>query len=374
MLVQPERLSCIISLMKDNHFDYEEEFHNRDKKYFRKERKILSKKDRSKYKKTDLDKKKIEIPKGEHLKRGRVLTIMADGILVGCEKKIYLCSLRGSLKKENFRVKNLVAVGDFVLFEPYKGETGSIKHIEERQSVLSRAEQIHRRKEQLIAVNIDQVLITTSVVIPPLKPPLIDRYIIASLKGNMDPVIVINKIDLLKTSSKEKDFFEKVVEIYTRLKIPIVAVSAETGEGIEILKKMMEGKSSVFSGQSGTGKTSLINLITGSSFLTSAAIEKTRKGAHTTTTTRLLPIENGGFCVDTPGIKSFGMWNLKQHEVAQYFVEITQHAAFCKYPNCTHIREPGCAVKKAVEKGEISLLRFDSYCALITNLDETTKR
>lgn len=360
--------------MKDNHFDYEEEFHNRDPKQFRKERKILSKKDRSKFKKTDLDKKKTDVPMGKHLRRGRVLTIMADGILVDHEDTLYTCTLRGALKKENQRIKNLVAVGDFVLFEPYENETGSIHYVEERRSVLSRAEQIHRRKEQLIAVNIDQVLITASVVLPPLKPPLIDRYIIASLKGNMEPVIVINKVDLLKNHPQEKALYDSVVAIYAALDIPVIPVSAETGEGIDELKKQMEGKSSVFSGQSGTGKTSLINQITGSAFLTGAVIEKTRKGAHTTTTTRLLPIEGEGFCVDTPGIKSFGMWDLKQNEVVQYFSEIAEHASSCKYPNCSHLQEPDCAVQKALENGEISPLRFDSYCALITSLNDTTKR
>jgi ribosome biogenesis GTPase len=360
--------------MKDNHFDYEDEFHTRDPKQFRKERKILSKKDRSKFKKTNLDKKKNGAPIGKQLRRGRILTIMADGILIDHENTLYTCTLRGVLKKENRRIKNLVAVGDFVLFEPHKGGTGSIHYVEERRSVLSRAEQIHRHKEQLIAVNIDQVLITASVVLPPLKPPLTDRYIIASLKGNMEPVIVINKIDLLKNHPEEKALYDSVVVIYADLDIPVIPVSAETGEGIKELKKQMEGKSSVFSGQSGTGKTSLINQITGSTLLTGAVIEKTRKGAHTTTITRLLPIEGEGFCVDTPGIKSFGMWALKHNEVEQYFSEIAEHASSCKYPNCSHLLEPDCAVQKALENGKISSLRFDSYCALITSLNHATKR
>lgn len=360
--------------MKDKHFDEEEAFHGRETKESRKERKILSKKDRSKFKKTDLDKQKKVIPNDPDLRRGRVLAIMADGILVDFDDQLYTCSLRGVLKKENQRIKNLVAVGDFVLFYPQEDLTGSIAFVEERQSILSRAEQVSRQKEQLIAVNIDQVLITASVVLPPLKPTLIDRYIIASLKGNMMPILVINKIDLLEENEEEKALFEEVVEIYQALEIPVYPVSTLTEEGIDALHRAMEGKSSVFSGQSGAGKSSLINTLTGTSLLTGAVIERTRKGAHTTTSSHLLPIDGEGFCVDTPGIKSFGMWDLKIEEVQTYFFEINEIAQHCKFPDCSHMREPSCAVQDALESGEISRLRFDSYCALITDLKEKKVR
>lgn len=357
--------------MSDKHLEHEEAFHGKDKKEWRKERKILSKKDRSKYKKTDQDKRKKEIPNDPDLKRGRVLAIMADGILVDFEDVLYTCSLRGALKKENLRIKNLIAVGDFVLFKPAEDLSGSILYVEERSSILSRAEQITRQKEQLIAVNVDQVLITASVGIPPLKPPLIDRYIIASLKGNMDPVILINKIDLLE---EEQELLSEVLTIYKSLDIPIIPISTVTGEGLDALKEVMKGKSSVFSGQSGAGKTSLINALTGSCYLTGEVIAKTRKGAHTTTFTRLLPIEGDGFCVDTPGIKSFGLWDIAKEEIQQYFFEINETSKQCKYPDCSHRHEPECAVQQALEEGEISRLRFDSYCALIAPKNTRSKK
>lgn len=360
--------------MKDKHFEEEEIFHEKERKLYRKERKILSQKDRSKYKKTDLEKKQIERPSDPNLKQGRVLAIMADGILVDHEDTLYTCSLKGALKKENKRIKNLVAVGDFVLFAPMEDLSGSIAFVEERHSVLSRAEQITRQKEQLIAVNIDQVLITVSVVLPPLKHTLIDRYIIAALKGNMTPCLVINKIDLLEEDPVEKALFEEVVSIYQSIDIAVFPVSSKTGKGIESLKAAMAGKSSVFSGQSGTGKTSLINAITGSSFLTGEVIERTRKGMHTTTFTQLLPIEGDGFCIDTPGIKSFGMWELSPEEVGEYFEEIAKIATHCKFKRCTHMHEPECAVQEALEEGRISRLRFDSYCALMASLKEDQRR
>ncbi len=184
----------------NNHLDWEEKIHAQDAKQYRKERKMLSRKDRSQYKKSDQDqlKKQAPITPQEDWVRGRVLAITPDGILVDAEEKLFTCMLKGSLKQERTRIKNLIAVGDFVHFERTGPSEGSIALVEERHSILSRAENLMRRKEQLIAVNIDQVLITCSVVLPALKPSLIDRYIIAAHKGNMQPIIVINKIDLLQ--------------------------------------------------------------------------------------------------------------------------------------------------------------------------------
>jgi len=369
----------------DDPLSHEEQYHEKDKKEWRAERKERSARDRSKYKKTDWDKRleKERVMRAEATRdgfeRGRVLAIAQSGILVDKDGRLFTCSVRGSLKKEKARIKNLIAVGDFVHFTPVDEQEGVIESVEERHSVLSRSENIHRHRQQLIAVNIDQVLITTSILVPTLKPTLIDRYLIATEKGNMSPVIVINKIDLLthppegtldKDLENERKTFEATLEAYRAIGIPVLPLSATTGEGLDALKEIMQGKSSVFSGQSGTGKSSLINATIGAALQTGEIIEKTGKGAHTTTSTHLLPISGGGFCIDTPGIKSFGVWDLKAEEVADYYPEINDLAPNCKYPNCTHFSEPECAVKEAVEKGEISRLRFDSYCALIQSIKE----
>lgn len=367
---------------KDEQFwRIEEEFYSNDRKESRKERKLAIKQDRSKYKKSDQDqlKKQIEAPLDtEHMKRGRVLAILSEGIVVSFHEKEFLCNLKGSLKQEKNRIKNLVAVGDIVLFEEKGSDEGTICVVEPRHSILSRADNLSRNKEQLIAVNIDQVLITTSVVLPPLKSFLVDRYIIAAQKGNMTPIIVINKIDLLTHPPQEisidleaeKALYDEFLRTYTELHIKVIPVSIETGVGVDALKEAMHGKTSVFSGQSGVGKSSLINLITGSSLATGSMVHRTRKGSHTTTTTHLLPLQNGGFCIDTPGIKSFGLWDLKTDEIAAYFPEIVALSPQCKFPDCAHINEPDCAVKKAVEENQISPLRFDSYCALMSSLAE----
>lgn len=366
--------------MNDKHYSFEEEFHTKDRKQYKKERKILSRTDRSKYKKSDSDKKRQPPPLDKEeeaaLKRGRVLAITPDGIVVGSSHAIYTCSLRGALKKEFTRLKNLVAVGDFVHFLQQGKVEGSIVRIEERRSILSRAHNLSRHKEHLIAVNIDQVLITTSVVNPQLKPHLIDRYIIAAKKGNMAPLIILNKIDLLTAPppsisaekvEQEKRLVEEMVTIYRNLGIPLFLVSTETKEGLDELKRAMEGKASCFSGQSGVGKSSLINMLVGSQ-LQVGAVHKGGKGVHTTTVTHLIPIEGEGFCIDTPGIRSFGVWDLKPEEVKNYYSEIASASKKCRFPNCSHLKEPECAVKKAVERGKISRLRFDSYCALMESL------
>lgn len=357
--------------------DVEAEYFKDDRKTSRMERKRASAKDRSKYKKTDRDKhqksqelhQNIKLSK-EDLLKGRVLSITPQGFIVEHEHDTYVCTIRGLLKKEKTQFKNLITVGDFVLFQKTDGKEGLIAHVEPRHSVLSRADNLSRRQEQLIASNIDQVLITVSVVNPPIKPFLVDRYIIASRKGNMDPIIIVNKIDLLDEAPAEKEMYEQFIEAYKIAGLPVIPVSVVTGQGLNLLRQAMTDKTSVFSGQSGVGKSSLINAITQYDLKTGKVVEKTKKGAHTTTTAHLLPLEFGGWCIDTPGIKSFGVWDLKKEEVEQYFSEIYETGHQCKFPDCSHTHESDCAVLAAVERGEISPMRFSSYQNLLYALSQ----
>ena len=375
-----------MSKHKDTHLHFEEEFHSSGKRESRKERKRLSEKDRSKYKKTDSEKlehRRPPPPDDPHLKRGRVLATTADGIFVDVADHLYLCQLKGSLKREKKRVKNIIAIGDYVLVRPENTEEGTIAYIEERHSILSRIDPISEHRQQLLAVNVDQVIITVSVVMPSLKPYLIDRYIIAAKKGNMDPVIVINKIDYLdnppesvdtEVLDEERALFEETMATYQKLHISIFAVSAQTGTGLDELKHAMQDKTSVFSGQSGSGKSSLINATQGTSLLIGEVIQKTMKGSHTTTHSHLLPLDQGGFCIDTPGIRSFGLWDLSVYELQDYYQELNALRPSCRFPDCAHLEEPDCAVKEALESGEISPLRFASYCALMQSIKEKFRR
>lgn len=340
-------------------------------------RKIASRTDRSKYKKTDQNKLHREekssflrASSDKGLKLGRVLSVAGLEMCVDSDGECFQCVLRGKFKKSRSRNKNLVVTGDFVAFEETSKGEGIIVQIEERKTLLSRADNSSRRKRQLLAANVDQVIITASVIIPPLKPFLVDRYIIAACKGGMKPLVVVNKIDLLKKDQLEREKCLEFVQAYSMIDIPVLLLSAETGEGIDCLIEKMKGKTSVFSGQSGVGKSSLISKVTGLDLKVRKVIEKTKKGAHTTTTTTLHPLHFGGWCVDTPGIGSFGLWDLEKEELDEYFEEILHVSSSCKFSNCMHIHEPGCAVMKAVEMGEISSLRFNSYRALIKSLSE----
>lgn len=363
----------------DDYLDFEEDYQPRGKRESRKERRESQTRDRSKYKKTDQDQRREHLkaeepPLGGNYKRGRVLSISPEIITVAAEHQNYICTLKGALKKERTKQKNLIAVGDFVHFEVKSIDSGAITHVEKRTSFLARADNLSRRKQQLIAVNIDQVFIVMSVVAPKLKPLLIDRYILSALKGNMKPIILINKIDLLSDPPEniqavdiaaEKMLLEEFREAYTPLKIPIVELSVTTGENLDQLKTLMHNQTSVFSGQSGVGKSSLINATLGSSLPIGDMVEKTRKGSHTTTTAELIPLQDEGFCVDTPGIKSFGVYDINPEEILLTFPDFAPFASECKFPNCTHIHEPDCAIKEALETKKIHPLRYASYTTLL---------
>ncbi len=367
----------------------EEDYFKPNRKEGKIQRKMASAKDRSKYKKTDQEKylknlerdQEVKLSKHEWLE-GRVLSIMSQGIVVDWHNQKINCVLKGLLKKDKTQAKNLITVGDVVLFEKTSDTEGVIAQVKPRQTILSRADNLSRRKEQIIAANIDQVLITISVVNPPLKVPLVDRYIIAARKGRMAPVIVINKVDLLQEQEgyeqeliqKEQELYQEFIHAYAVAGIPVISVSVRQEIGLDALRQIMYHKTSVFSGQSGVGKSSLINAMTGLNLRIGEVVEKTKKGSHTTTTTQLLPLDCGGWCVDTPGIKSFGIWDLKNDEVESYFSEIHEYGLSCKFPDCTHTHEEDCAVMQALDREEISLLRYESYQALIESVGEKHRR
>ncbi|MDE3056010.1 MAG: ribosome small subunit-dependent GTPase A [Verrucomicrobiota bacterium] len=293
-----------------------------------------------------------------HLSRGRIVAISGEGVLVEREGEQRLCSLKGTL-----RATEKAAVGDWVRFS----EENNIEQIEERTSHFSRTD-ISGHKEQVMAANIDQVVLIVSVGAPPLKPALVDRYLIAAEKGGATPLLVVNKIDLLETLSEEaQEEYHQFALVYRELGFSLLAASAQTGEGLEELRLATRDRISLFAGQSGVGKTSLLNAAFQMQRPVGVLAEKTAKGAHTTTRAELFPIPAGGYCIDAPGVRSFSVWDLKRGDLVRHFHEFAEFSAQCRYSNCSHVDEPGCAVLQALEEGA-PLFRYPSYCSLLQEI------
>lgn len=299
---------------------------------------------------------------------GRIIFLSPDAMHIDFEKKIYECSIKGTLKKQLKQENNRLACGDLVQFDPDKKV---ILFLEPRKTVLMRQNPSQRHKDQILATNIDLLLITTSTLEPALNPYLIDLYLVAAQRAKLSPVIVVNKIDLLKSkkhelsAQKEKKLLKTLKEQYKKLNIPVLEVSTVSLTGFKELKKQMKDNASVFSGESGVGKSSLINAM-GENNLKVSSVSQRHKGTHTTTSSQLLPLEEGGWCVDTPGIQSFGFKNLKKEQIKHFFPEFD--ALNCRFSDCNHLNEEGCALKEALEKKEISPLRLDSYYRMIEEL------
>jgi len=277
-------------------------------------------------------------------------------------KQIWTCTIRRILRTQLIEERNPITIGDRVAFQlevEVEGvqREGVIVQVEPRTGQLQRKS---GRRIHTIVANVDQVLIVTSARLPSPKPNLIDRYIVAAQVGNMTPIICMNKIDLDKV-----DTAKELLSQYQKIGYTTICTSATTGEGIDELISLFKDRSSVISGQSGVGKSSLLNAIQpGFNLRTGDIIEQIEKGRHTTSTARLLRLDMGGYVVDTPGIRSFDLSIVPRNEFEAHFIEFVPLVAHCKFPDCTHTHEVNCAIKSAVEAGNISTQRYESYCQM----------
>jgi ribosome biogenesis GTPase / thiamine phosphate phosphatase len=291
--------------------------------------------------------------------RGRVLSVFGlASTVLGDDGISYQCATRRILKTLSTNERNPVVAGDRVLFRREQAAQipeGLIERVEPRHGTISRAV---RGRRQVLVSNVDQLLIVSSVAEPRLKPNLLDRMLVAAEKGRVRPVLCINKIDLVEPAN-----MEPLVGVYSRMGYPVLLVSAKTGFGIDRLRRMIAGRESVLAGQSGVGKSSLLNAIDANLHLRVGAVsEENEKGRHTTTTARLLPIGCGAFVVDTPGMRGFELWDVIPEEVAGYYRDLRPYVNLCRYPDCTHTHEDGCGVKDAVTDGRLDERRYESYC------------
>jgi ribosome biogenesis GTPase / thiamine phosphate phosphatase len=286
---------------------------------------------------------------------GRVLRVQGLISIVRDEAgALFQCATRRLLKTLSTDQRHVVAAGDVVWFRPEGKEEGIIERVEPRRGVVSRTS---RGRQHVLVANVDQLVIVTSAAEPRIKPNLIDRLIVTAERANIKPLVCINKIDLIEPAD-----LMPLVGVYAQLGYEVLFVSAAKGIGVERLRARLSGRESVVSGQSGVGKSSLLNAVEpGLALRVQTVSEESQKGRHTTTTAELIPLASGGYVVDTPGIRQFQLWDVIPEEVAGYFRELRPYVSQCRFPNCTHTHENNCAVKDAVAEGWIDTRRYESY-------------
>jgi ribosome biogenesis GTPase len=271
------------------------------------------------------------------------------------------CHIRRLLKSLAIDGRSVVTVGDRVWFQEggAAGAEGVIERVEPRRGVITRG---YRNRRHIIAANVDQVLIVSALAEPGLKLPLIDRYLISAETGGVRPVIILNKADLVDPA-----LYQWVIGLYTQIGYETILTSAVDGRGMDRLRELLSGGITAVTGQSGVGKSSLLNAVQPELNLRVKEVSDwTLKGKHTTTTAELIRLDSGGFVVDTPGLRQFELWGVDPAQIEGHFVEFRPYVPLCKFPDCSHTHERDCAVKDAVHWGQLHVGRYESYLKLYT--------
>jgi ribosome biogenesis GTPase len=304
--------------------------------------------------------------------KGVVVEVSGGQCVVQVEGRQIPCTLRGTLSLQNTGYVNLVAVGDRVLVSLDGCRSGVVEKVLPRRSVLARPYSPDAGKtiplQQLIAANVELLLVVASWRQPDFWPELVDRYLITAQRNRIKPVICINKIDL----AVDQDELAQVEQIYRDLGFTVILTSAVKNQGLVKLKEALSGHITVLTGLSGAGKSSLLSAMQPGLDLRAFAVGHSGRskgqGRHTTTAAKMYPLEGGGSVIDTPGIREFSLSDLRPVELAENYPEMVAQRIRCRYADCLHRDEPGCAVQQGVESGQVSRLRYESYLKIMADL------
>lgn len=287
--------------------------------------------------------------------------------------KVVECKIKGNFRLKGIRSTNPVAVGDNVEIALNSEGTAFITHIEERRNYIIRKSQNLSKQSHILAANVDQAFLIVTVNYPQTSTTFIDRFLASAEAYSVPVVLVFNKCDIL--SDDERHYQQSMIHLYETIGYECHEVSATTGEGFDGLHELLKGKITLLSGNSGVGKSTLINKILPEANLRTAEISDAHNtGMHTTTFSEMLELPEGGYIIDTPGIKGFGTFNMEPEELTSYFPEIFHFSKGCKFSNCTHTHEPGCAVLKAIDDHFIAQSRYQSYLNMLEDKDENKYR
>jgi ribosome biogenesis GTPase len=289
------------------------------------------------------------------------------------EGEIIESKIKGNFRLRGIRSTNPVAVGDRVVINKNQEGTAFITEIEDRRNYIIRRSQNLSKQSHIIAANLDQAFLVVTINHPQTSTQFIDRFLASAEAYSVPVVLVFNKKDIL--DEEETHYLEMMMNLYDTIGYKCIAISAVSGDGVDQLLPLMKDKVTLLSGNSGVGKSTLINKILPEANLRTSEISNAHDtGMHTTTFSEMLELPNGGYLIDTPGIKGFGTFDMEPEELTSYYREIFHFSKDCKFNNCTHTHEPGCAVLKALENHYIAASRYESYLSMMQDKDEDKYR
>jgi ribosome biogenesis GTPase len=287
------------------------------------------------------------------------------------EGEVWNARLKGILKLDGITSTNPIAVGDEVAMDPENEEekTAIVTEIRDRKNYINRQSPSHRMQHHIVAANLDQSLLVVTLKDPRTSQGFIDRWLVTCEAYHVPAILVFNKADIYR--KKEEERFGQWKAMYEAIGYRLIRMSVETGEGVEAVKKELEGKISLLSGHSGVGKSSFLNAIFPALRLKTHEVSGwSGKGIHTTTFAEMFDLPPSGQIIDTPGMREFGLVDISKQELSGYFPEMRILAGQCQFNNCLHMEEPGCMVKEAVRNGKIAMDRYTSYCSILDSIEE----